>query len=119
MKKLINKNDKNNTILFVVLVPDEVDRNWDIITEQEITKTAHDFVINLTEKKVNIDHEDKFIEDAVFVESFVAPNDIIVEKEVIPKGSWLVWIKFNEDVYNEIKKGEYVGISMEWLGYVD
>jgi hypothetical protein len=46
--------------------------------------------MNLTEKKVNIDHEDNFVDDAVFVESFVAPNDIIVEKEVIPKGSWLV-----------------------------
>jgi hypothetical protein len=54
--RLIKSDMQHNTIMFVVLVPDEEDRNGDIISIDEITKTAHEFMINVNEKKVNVDH---------------------------------------------------------------
>jgi hypothetical protein len=55
--KIIKNNDNFNTILFAALVPNEVDRNGDIITEKEITKTAHEFMENILNKKVNVNHQ--------------------------------------------------------------
>ena len=67
-------------------MPFEIDRNGDIITDVEITKTAHDFVKNLGDKAVNVDHEEETdLETAEFVESFIAPVDIQVGLETIPK----------------------------------
>lgn len=113
--KIIKASSDFNTVLFVALAPDEADRNGDLITEAEITKTAHSFMRELVEKKVNIDHEDDTdIETAEYVESFVAPVDIPVWYEKIMKWSWVVWIRFDDDTYNKIKNGDFVWVSIEW-----
>lgn len=115
--QIIKTDNKFNVVLFVALVPLEVDRNGDIITEEEITKTAHDFVRNLAKKAVNVDHQDNTdIVTAEFVESFIAPVVINVGLETIPKGSWVVGIKFDDDTYKAIQDGDFVGISIEWYG---
>lgn len=116
LKMQIIKTDNSfNTVLFVALVPFETDRNGDVITDVEITKTAHDFVRNLSKKAVNVDHEDdKDIENAEFVESFIAPVDIPVGLETIPKWAWVVGIQFDDETYKAIQDGEFVGISIEW-----
>lgn len=115
--QMIKSDNGFNTVLFVALVPFEIDRNGDIITEEEITKTAHEFVRNLWEKSVNVDHvADTDIKTAEFVESFVAPVTIPVGLETIPKGSWVVGIKFDDDTYKAIQDGEFVGISIEGVG---
>lgn len=115
--QIIKTDNGFNTVLFVALVPLEVDRNGDMITEEEITKTAHDFVMNLSKKAVNVDHEDDTeIKTAEFVESFIAPVEIQVGLETIPKGSWVVGIKFDDDTYKAIQDGDFVGISIEWFG---
>jgi len=77
--QIIKTDNRFNTVLFVALVPFETDRNGDVITDDEITKTAHDFVRNLNTKAVNVDHESETdIETAEFVESFIAPVEIPV-----------------------------------------
>lgn len=116
--QVIQKEASFLTILFVALAPDEADRNGDIISEEEITKTAHEFMINLQDKKVDIDHDnDDVVEDAIFVESYVAPAEITLDNDaVIPKWCWIVWIKFSQDVYDKFVDGDYVWISIdgEW-----
>ena len=48
--------------------------------------TAHEFVRNLNKKAVNVDHQDNTeITSAEFVESFIAPVEIQVGFETIPK----------------------------------
>lgn len=71
-----------------MLTPNIVDRNGDIISEDEIIKTAHDFMQNISEKYLNIDHEDGTnIEKTKysFVENFIAPTDIIVGESIVKK----------------------------------
>ena len=115
--QIIKTDNSFNTVLFVALVPMETDRNGDAITNEEITKTAHDFVRNLTKKAVNVDHQsDTDIETAEFVESFIAPVDIPVGLETIPEGAWVVGIKFDDDTYKAIQDGDFVGISIEGKG---
>lgn len=115
--QIISKNEWLNTILFVALVPDEIDRNWDIISEFEITKTAHEFMTNLQEKNIDIDHNpENTLDDFKFVESFISQNEIILENwNIIPKWSWVVWIKFEPEIYQKFVSWEYIWISIFWV----
>lgn len=119
--QIIKKEASFNTILFVALEPDKEDINGDIISVVEITKTAHEFMLNLQEKVVDIDHDNDNVvdgEDAKFVESYIAPVDIALENgEVIPAWSWIVWIKFTQEIFDAFVNGDFVGISIEWEWY--
>lgn len=110
--------ETHRTVTYVALVPDVKDFNGDIITKDEIIKTAHDFVKNLAKKKVNVDHKkDTDVEGAVFVESYILPSDVKTPNDkTIPSGSWLVAIQFSEDLRKDVVAGKYVGISIEGKG---
>ena len=58
MIKLLKIDNKHKTVSFCILTPDIEDRNWDVITSEEIIKTAHDFGANMQNKFLNIDDED-------------------------------------------------------------
>lgn len=58
ISQIIKSDVVHNTVTYVVLVPDQTDRNGDIISADEIIKTAHEFMLNLNTKTVNINHED-------------------------------------------------------------
>ena len=57
MQRIIKTDTSHKTITFAVLVPDEVDTNGDVISADEITKTAHNFMENLEDKTINVDHK--------------------------------------------------------------
>lgn len=114
-QRILTKNENHKTITFVILEPGVEDRNGDIISTNEIIKTAHEFMSNLHLKKVNVNHEkDSDIEWVRFVESFILPVDLPIEEEVVKAWSWLVGFKFNnEQLYKQVISGEIVGVSME------
>lgn len=113
--RVLCKSESHKTITFVILEPGLEDRNGDIISADEIIKTAHEFVINLDEKYVNVDHQPNTELDGVyFVESFVLPVDMDFDEGSVVAGSWLVAFKFEDDeLYQAVLDGEYVGVSME------
>lgn len=100
-----------------VLIPDEVDLNGDVITAEEIEKTAHEFVTNLKDKEINIDHGVENIEEAQIVESYILPVDIDYgDGDPVPKGSWAIGIKLSDELYQKALDGEFIGVSMEGVG---
>lgn len=117
MTPILKTSDTHKTVSFCVLTPDEEDRNGDVISADEIIKTAHDFGMNMWIKFLNIDHkENSDIDESKFayVENFIAPNDITIGDEIVKQWSWYVWIKFfDEELYQKIKEGEFVGVSMQ------
>lgn len=118
MIKLLKTDDGHQTVSFCILTPDIEDRNWDIISEEEIIKTAHDFWANMGQKFLNIDHlENTHINKSeyIFVENFIAPVDIIIWGNIVKKWSWYVGIKFlNKKIYKMVKSWEFIWVSMEW-----
>lgn len=98
-----------------------MDYNGQIIDEQEVIKTAHEFMQNLQNKYVNINHEEGTnVSDVVFVESFVTPVEIPVGEAIIKKGTWLVGMKFlSADKWQQLIDGEITGVSMEGVGMVE
>lgn len=107
--KNIRKVESFNVVIFVALVPDVEDRNGDVISEDEIRKTAYDFMTNLSEKSVNIDHEPGTeISSATFVESCILLEDLSRGEVIVPKGSRLVGIRFDDTTYQKILDGEFI-----------
>ena len=114
----IKKSSIANVVIVPVLIPDEEDLNGDIITADEIQKTAYEFIENLASKEVNIDHTTEEVKDSVFVESYIAPVDLdFGDGEIIPRGSWIVGIKLSDEYYAMALNGEFVGVSMEGFGF--
>ena len=110
----------HNTISFVALEPDIVDYNGDIISKDEIIKVAHNFMINLQDKVVNVNHQtwtDLSKTEAMFVESYILPVDVDFWTDIVHAGSWIVAIKFSDEMYQKVIDGDYVGISIEWEYY--
>lgn len=116
-QRVFKTDSTHKTITFVALVPDEVDLNNSSISADEIVKTAHDFMENLQEKVVNVDHKDdeNFEKSQVsFVESYILPVEMTVGDWVIPAWTRMVGMKFHDDqLYLDVLSGEYVWISIE------
>lgn len=55
--QILKADDSLRTATFVALVPDVEDRNGDVITAKEIAKTAHRFMQDVINKKVNVNHK--------------------------------------------------------------
>lgn len=117
--QILKADDSLRTATFVALVPDVEDRNGDVITAKEIAKTAHRFMQDVINKKVNVNHKAwTDLEDVKYVESYIAPVDMEIKKGVtIPKWSWLVGMKFNEELFKKVSSGEFSGISIEATWY--
>jgi hypothetical protein len=114
-ERIIKTETTNQTATFVILEPGVIDLNGQEISEEEIIKTAHEFVINLTDKYVNVDHtKNTAQDDVIFVESYVSPVDMEISTETIKKGTWLVAFKFlSADKWQMLLDGDITGVSME------
>lgn len=107
--KNIKKIESQNSALFIALVPDEVDLNGDKITAEEIKKTAYEFMKNLQEKAVNVDHKaNTEIQSAHFVESYLTLADMEWNGEIVPQGTWIVGIQFDDNTFQKIQEGEFI-----------
>ncbi len=103
--------DEKMVVYGVVLKPTEPDYHGDIMTEDDIMWSAHSYIQYMN---VGIDH-DTYAEAHV-VESYLAPIDLVIGENKVPKGSWIVgmkvtsmdfWLKIKTGVYNAFSAGGY------------
>ena len=101
--------DEWSAVYCVVAVPGEVDAQKDVWDEETIRKSAHDYLKK--SRLVNFMHKDL---DAVgdLVQSAIAPTDMKVGEEYIPKGSWFIAIEPYPEMKKMIEKGEVTGVSV-------
>ena len=102
--------EKLKQATFVVLQPNVVDAHGDIYDETEVRKAKESF--NSACMKANLFHmvqTDKFS----FIESYVAPAEMIINGEYISKGTWLATIQaHDDDLWKAIENGEITGLSV-------
>lgn len=120
-ERIIKTETTNQTATFVILEPGVVDLNGQEISEDEIIKTAHEFMMNLPEKYVNLNHsKNTEQDDVIFVESYISPMDMELSDEKIKKGTWLVAFKFlSADKWQMVLDGDITGVSMEGTWWVE
>ena len=123
MDRIVKTSESHQTVTFAVLVPDEPDLNNDVISADEIVKTAHNFVESLDLKKINIDHtDDSDMDESLvkIVESYILPMDMEMDDWVLPEWTWMVALKFEDtQLYQDVLNGNYVWVSMEGKRYKD
>lgn len=109
--KAVNK--AKQLVYGVVLEPDSEDTQGDIISADEIEKTAHDYMRR--SRVVGRQHLKKA--NAEVVESFLAPCDMLIGETKISKGSWVLGVKVNDPaMWAEVEAGDLTGFSIGGVG---
>lgn len=98
-----------------VLIPNETDKQGDVIPPEAIGKAAHQFLA--TYRKIDTDH-DLFEGKGTPIESwtlkeastFTLPDGS--ESREYPKGTWMMGVKFVDKAWERIKSGELTGFSI-------
>jgi hypothetical protein len=108
--RVIKDNDSSQKLLYgVVYEPDSVDAHDDLMSAEEIEKTAHEFTIRYR----NIDNEHNLIAGAgEVVESYIAPCNLEINNSEVKKGSWILVTKATDEIWQGYVDGDITGYSM-------
>lgn len=116
----IVKNEEQRIVYGVVLNPEVRDSQGDIISKEEIEKTAHNFMTSY--RAIDVQHSEVTkTEDgrpiAEPVESFIVPADMNFYGATIRKGAWVLGVRVNDDAtWQEVKDSDRTGFSMAGTG---
>lgn len=107
---ILKQNEDKKLVTCVVYEPNTKDTHGDYMSEEDIEKAAHDFLIN--GKGADIQHDNQKA-DVDIVESWVAKTDTVLGNQEIKKGTWVATMKINDDlIWKAIKDGRLTGFSM-------
>lgn len=113
--RIVKTEADNHFVTGIVYEPLAEDSQGNYMTEDEIIKAAHWFYKN--GNKVDLQHSFEPLDGASVVESWVAKADFDIDGEQIRKGTWLMTVEIaDDDVWNDIEKGEITGFSMGGVG---
>lgn len=108
------KDDAKQIVYGVVLVPDQVDSQGDVVSKAEIEKAAHSFLVR--SRKHDVQHSDQPAQVET-VESYVAPQDMEVGGQKVVKGSWVMAVHVSDpDVWQKVQKRDLDGFSIGGTG---
>lgn len=110
--------DDKRVVLGVVLEPEFVDAQNDIMSAEDIEKTAYGFLEN--SRKIKFRHKNA-IKNAKVVESYIAPQNLRFDgqngKQIVKEGSWVLGVRVDDDeLWNAIKKKEINAFSVGGMG---
>ncbi len=111
--QVIKLEHEQQVVRGVVLEPDVVDSQDDIMNSTEIEKAAHSFMVEVQRGvgSIGVDHEEPA--DAVVVESFLAPIEFSEGDQTIRKGSWVLAVKvFDPELWESVKSGDRTAFSI-------
>lgn len=98
-----------------VLVPNDADKQGDIVPKGEIESAAHDFLKNYR----NIDSDHDLVEGkGEVVESYTLPEDTEFdtvesgESKEYPEGTWMMMVEFDDETWDRVQAGELTGFSI-------
>lgn len=126
--EIVSKNMEERLVIGPVLIPENVDLQDDIISPDEIKKSAHGYMIKLAfrddveflmelgfrsaRSERGFQHIE-FNRKIAVVETFLAPVDFELNGRKITKGTWVMTVKvFDDEVWNMVKLGKITGFSI-------
>ncbi len=118
VSKIFKADNWKQIIYCVVLSPEEMDLQDDIMSAEDIEKTAHDYLLNA--RVVGAGHSRPM--DAGVVESYIAPVDFSSDgqygPQTVKKGSWVIGIRVDDPrEWQKVLSGEYTGVSIGGSGH--
>lgn len=112
---LCKVDDEERIVTGIVLEPNTVDAQGDIVSPDTIKEAAYSFLKRYN-KKTQLGVMHKMFGDLgiSLVESWIAKSDHTMNDKHIKKGSWLMSIRIddNEKLWEKCKRGEITGFSI-------
>ena len=113
---IMKRNEMKRVVTGMVLKPDVVDAQEEVISADEIEKTAYGFMLDYRTgpdgSVVGYMHKEMGRPLAV-VESYVAPVDFELNGTTVPQGAWVLSVKvLDDDVWNEVLANKIRGFSI-------
>lgn len=109
--------DEERFVFGEVLIPEEVDAHGDIYSIKEVRFAAHFFMEKFG--NTGLMHEQFINDDAVIIETYVAPVTMTIEGRKIKKGTWLIGMRIlSESLFDDIKAGRLTGFSIGGIAAV-
>ena len=117
---IIKGDPGDHYILAPVLVPGEPDLQGDVISAEEIEKSAHIFLEEIREREEDTDlmHRIQVTnEDVAIVETYVVRADTEISGHKIVKGTWMLGMSIKDDtIWKMIQDGKLTGLSIFGVG---
>lgn len=110
---IVKVNAEEQTITGVVLQPEVVDAQGDIMSAEVIRKAAHRFLADHNRAtKLGLMHKD-FKPRFELFESYTAPVDLAIGDKVVKSGSWILTVHvLDKKVWDQVKGGKLTGFSI-------
>jgi hypothetical protein len=111
---IIKYGKQERTITGVVLQPEVVDAQGDIMDKDVIRKAAHRFLSKYN-KATELGLMHKYFGDTGFelYESWVAPQDVVIKDALVKEGSWLMTVYVGKDkIWKMVNDGKLKGFSI-------
>ena len=110
---ILKSDDEARIVYGVVLEPDTVDLQGDVLTLDTIENAAHKYLI--THRTVGDSHSRAA--GAEVVESYLAPADLELGGQIISRGTWIMGVHVTDDnLWEAVKSGDYTGFSIGGMG---
>ena len=113
--RILKFDEDKRLVKGVVLEPDTVDLQGDIILAETIENAAYNYMMK--SRVIGYRHKEE-AKDVALVESYIAPDGLFFDKDnYVAKGSWIITLKvFNDEIWNAIKGGELNSFSIGGWG---
>jgi len=113
---IVKADEEKHLVYGAVLIPDTRDSQGDIITAEEIEKTAHAYLIQ--SRTIDNRHAEALpLEKARPVESYILPQNTTLGKKELPAGTWIMTVHIPDDgLWEAVKSGELNAFSIYGVG---
>lgn len=107
-------NEEEQTVTGVVLQPEVVDGQGDIMSSDVIKETAYNFLANFNAKtKLGLQHSTFPKGKLALVESYLAPMNFVLGSKTVKQGSWIMTVKvLDSALWKKVKDGKITGFSI-------
>lgn len=111
---IVKANSEERTITGVVLQPEVVDAQGDIMDKEVIRKAAHAFLSTYNRAtELGLMHKYFGSGDFDLYESWLAPQDVSINSTIIKEGSWILTVYVVKDkIWKMVKEGKLRGFSI-------
>ena len=106
-------------VLSAALVPERTDSHGDIISAEEIEKSAHGYMEN--SQRAGVMHK-KMVprKGAALVESYILRQETVIARKRLPVGTWMVAFRvYDEELRKKVLSGEFKGVSIGGTGKIE
>lgn len=106
--------DEQKTVTGVVLQPEVVDAQGDIIGKDVIREAAHKFLDRYNQQtKLGLQHNSFKQGRFALAESFIAPMSFVLNGKTVLEGSWVMAVKvLDANIWKAVKAGKVTGFSI-------